>query len=200
MFSWGTASRVSDDQNARLAHSRDRKHPCGPGPRWPARPDLHRTRREPRCQGPLKGVFQSSFKCLSGAGALSNEGETRGHLSLSAVDCHCYENELQWPNSFSPALSRKPGPGPWTPACAGATVERRPHFHYLARPSQGYSDSESSRRIYSRLRAPPGPKAPRPFDFAPGDIGGAHGDIECALGDRRAHGPTVRGFRLRNGF
>ena len=77
-----------------------------------------------------------------------------------------------------------------------ATVERRPHFHRLARPSQGVSDSERSRRIYSRPRAPPGPKAPRPFDFAHSQAG----DIECALGDRRAHGPTVRGFRLRNGF
>ena len=69
-------------------------------------------------------------------------------LEVSKNDCHCYENELPWPNSFRPALSRKPGPGPWTPACAGATVERRPHFHRLARPSQGHSDSERSRRIY----------------------------------------------------
>ena len=68
-------------------------------------------------------------------------------ISSWAPQCHCYENELQWPNSFSPALSRKPGPGPWTPACAGATVERRPHFHRLARPSQGHSDSERSRGI-----------------------------------------------------
>ena len=58
-----------------------------------------------------------------------NGGQT---FAKRTVDkCHGYENELQWPNSFSPALSRKPGPGPWTPACAGATVERRPHFIVL---------------------------------------------------------------------
>ena len=52
---------------------------------------------------------------------------------LSVVACHCYENELQWPNSFSPALSRKPGPGPWTPACAGATVESGGHIFIVLR-------------------------------------------------------------------
>ena len=80
----------------------------------------------------------------------------------SQGQCHCYENELQWPNSFSPALNRKPGPGPWTPACAGATVERRPHFHRLARSSQGHSDSECGRRIYVRLAVTPAPSTRDP--------------------------------------
>ena len=67
------------------------------------------------------------------------------HQILSrGPQCHCYENELQWPKSFSPALSRKPGPGPWTPAFAGATVERRSSFCSLMRHSQGYSHSEES--------------------------------------------------------
>ena len=67
------------------------------------------------------------------------------HQILSrAPQCHFYENELQWPNSFSPALSRKPGPGPWTPAFAGATVESRSSFYSLMRHSQGYSHSDES--------------------------------------------------------
>ena len=41
-------------------------------------------------------------------------------------------------------LRQYPGPSPWTPASAGATVERRSSFYSLMRHSQGYSHSDES--------------------------------------------------------
>ena len=88
-----------------------------------------------------------------------------------APQCHCYENELQWPNSFSPALSRKPGRGPWTPACAGATVERRPHFHRLARPSQGHSHCYENELQWSNSFSPALSRKPGPGPWTPACAG-----------------------------